>query len=221
MIDWSELLNINEYIKLFVGLFAMADPISVAPVFMGVAAGFSLHERRQMAFISALTMLIVMLVFLFSGTLILDVFGVSLGAFTAMGGVILFFMGLDLMKSNHEDFSSTEKAKHATPISVAIVPIAIPLLAGPGTLSTVIVFSARHDSFEHQVVMLIVFCCLSGVTYALLRGARYIGDFIGVTGLVVFNKIMGMIVLAIAIEFLFDGIALHFPSLQTVNDVAR
>ncbi|MGB1257937.1 MAG: MarC family protein, partial [Thiolinea sp.] len=160
-LNWQELLDLNEYLKLFIGLFAMADPISAAAIFMSITAGFSSHERRQMAFFSALTMLITLSVFLFSGMLILDTFGISLGAFTAMGGVVLFLAGLDLLKSDGEIPDSLKASGKTTPLSLAIIPIAIPMLAGPGTLSMLIVFSAQHDSPTHQIVLLIVCICLA------------------------------------------------------------
>ena len=216
--SWQELLNFNEYMKSFIGLFAMADPISTAAVFISISAGFSARERRKMALVSSLSMLTILTIFLFSGMFILNTFGISLGAFTAMGGVVLFLAGLGLMNSDGEVPDSLKSKQNATPLSLAIIPLAIPMLAGPGTLSMLIIFSAEHGGvIEHKMLLLFVCICLAIVSYAVLLSAERISHFFKETGIAIFNKVMGMIVLAIAIEFLFDGVAMHFPDLTTVH----
>lgn len=103
-------------------------------------------------------------------------------------------------------------------LSVAIVPVAIPLLAGPGAISTVVVFSGQHSGLEHLLVVGVVILAVTLITYLFLRSGNLVMRVFGKTGIDVINKIMGMIVIAIAVEFLYDGFALHFPEMVTVHE---
>lgn len=98
--------------------------------------------------------------------------------------------------------------------SLAIVPLAVPLLSGPGAIATVIVFAGEHDTKAHQWVMAILILLIVVTTYVFLRLGHVVARLVGATGVDVVNKIMGMIVLAIAIEFLYDGFSLHFPGFE-------
>jgi multiple antibiotic resistance protein len=213
----EELLNINHYMKLFLGLIAMVEPFAASTAFVAMAAPFAARQQALMAAVSALAMLIMMMLFLGLGTAILDFFAISQGAFVTMGGIVLLLTGISMLRDAGTG-EADAVADGRSWVSVAIVPLAIPLLAGPGAISTIIVFSGEHDDPGHQLVIAIVILAVVAVTYAFLRAGRLVARLVGKTGLDVFNKIMGMIVLAIAVEFLYDGFALHFPGFVTIHD---
>ena len=213
MIDLSELSNWNEYVKLFAGLFARVPPPIIVPIFLTLAASRTQVERKQMAAISAVTFAVTMLVFTFLGEAILTLFGITISAFRIAGGLFLLLLGIDMMRSNFSAAVS-HKPLNASLISTSIVPLTIPILAGPGALSTVIIFANDHEGFTHQIVVAIVCLVVALMVYIFFRFSSMVGDFFTDTISNVFNRIMGMVVTAIAVEFILHGLGDHLPDLN-------
>ena len=215
----EELTDFHHYAKLFIGLFAMVDTLAATTTFLALSTGYSAKERANIAAVASGTMLVVFFVFLVFGNAVLDFFGISQGAFMVMGGVVLFLMALDMIRDTDTPEPDAEHQAKLKPwIGVAMTPLAVPLLAGPGAISTVVVFAQAEGSVAHQVVMGLVVLAVVGLTYVSLSMSKNIGRLLGPNGISIFNKIMGMIVMAITIEFVFDGTAMHFPDLTMGHD---
>ncbi|MCP4167752.1 MAG: NAAT family transporter [Chloroflexi bacterium] len=211
MIDWSELANWSEYTKLLIGLAALVDPLSAAAVFLGIAVNYSGSERGQIALVASLSLAVTLIVFTFLGELILNVFGIQLSAFQVAGGILLLLMALEMMRESGEsDIHSLQGPP--TKIAIGIVPLAIPLLAGPAAMSTVVIYTHLHEGVAHKILMTAVILTIAVITLAIFRVAPRLLPYLGQTGLTVLNRIIGLIVAAVAIEFILDGIARRYPS---------
>lgn len=216
--DWSELSNWREYSKILIAVFALVSPPIIIPLFMGVVSGRPDAEKKRAAFYGAVGFGITMWVFIFFGAALLDVFGITLAVFRIAGGFLLFLIALDMMRSEPvKDFDDSEKDMATSAFSLGIVPLAIPILAGPGAISSVVVFAGVHDSIEHKILVAGVIFTLVIYLVVMLRLVAASDRFIGKTATLIFNKVMGLIILAIAFEFILDGIAEHFPQLTTIH----
>lgn len=217
--DWAELGNWNEYSKIFVALFAMVAPPIIIPLFLGIVSGRSLADKRKIAFAGAIGFGITMWVFIFFGAAVLDVFGISLPAFRIAGGFLLFLIALDMMRAEPpEDMAKTDSAIAKSAFTAGIVPLAIPILAGPGAISSVVIFTNEHAGFAHQILVSAVILTLVIYLIVILNIIALSEKLIGRNATIIFNKVMGLIICAIAFEFVLDGIAGHFPDLATLHE---
>ena len=212
MLDWTELLDWSEYTKLLAGLLAIVNPFSKIPVFLSLSKNLTPAETHRIALITSLAVIVTLSLFTFFGEALLDLFGITIEAFRIAGGILLLLISLEMMRSQPD----TPKPGGSIPsekTSIAIVPLAIPLSAGPGAISTIIVYAHRHESLDHDLLVNGVIICVAIVLFFALRLAPTMGAKLGKTGMNVFNRIMGLIIAAIAVEFIIDGLAIHFPGL--------
>ena len=210
--DWSELSNWTEYSKLLVGLFAITGPLSALPVFLGLTSESPESQKQRVAMVAVMTFAITLLVFTYFGHGILSFFGISLAAFRIAGGILLLLTAMDMMRSEAEG-NAVERTENENNATIGIVPIAIPLLAGPGAISTTILYASAHESFEHMLLVSLVVLTVALLVYLIFRMALSMGPLLGDTATLVMNRVMGLIVASIAIEFMIHGIADHFPDL--------
>jgi len=214
--DWAELQNWTEYTKLLIGLFAISTPLAALPVFLSLSGEFSGKEKNRIALVAAVTYATTLLVFTIFGEAILGFFGISMAAFKVAGGILLLLSALEMMRAK-PGMSTVESGEKSNPVTVGIVPIAIPIMAGPGAISTIIIYADLHASIEHTVLVSGVVLTISIVIYLIFRAALGFGSLLGETTTLVMNRVMGLIIAAIAIEFIMDGVAGHFPELITMH----
>ena len=217
LFDSSEITHWNEYFKLFVGLLAIIDPLTIIPAFLSLTTGHSAVEKRRIAGIASVTVFITLLVFTFFGTAILELFAISLPAFRIAGGILLLLLALDMMRSSDDSGAEIAPGPVKSAMSVAIIPLAIPLMAGPGAISTVIIYASIHESFSHQLMVAFVVLSVAAVSMVVLRLSTRAEKFLSKTGLMVFNHIMGLIIAAVAVEFILGGVGSYFPGLAVAQ----
>ncbi|HYS10127.1 MAG TPA: MarC family protein [Myxococcales bacterium] len=197
-------------------IFFVVDPMGVIPIFMAMTRDDSPQKRREMARRACIVAFFVLTLFAVAGTLIFKVFGVTLGAFKVAGGVLLLLTSLEMLRAQPQRTRVTpeEARESAEKEDVAIVPLAIPLLAGPGSIATVTALMGRagRKAFAVPVILSIALTCLA--SYLMLVAADRISQFLGVTGLNVMNRVIGLIIGALAVQFMFDGIRDTFPGLS-------
>jgi multiple antibiotic resistance protein len=208
----QELLDWNEYVRLAVGLFALVDPLSAIPVFIGLTTSRTPTEKRSIAIVAAITVLATLLVFAFFGEAILYLFDITLDSFRIAGGILLLLLALEMMRSEVGSILF-EDDRSGNAAVLGVVPLAIPLLAGPAAISTVIIYTHNPASTAHNLAIAVTILVVVAATFVLLRLAPVLGALFGRTGATVFNRIMGLIVAAIGIEFIIQGIANQFPAL--------
>jgi multiple antibiotic resistance protein len=194
-------------------VFFVVDPMGVVPVFVAMTHGDSEEKRAQMARRASVTAFFILTTFAIAGTLIFKVLGVTLGAFKVAGGILLLLTSIEMLRAQQARtrIIPEEQQEGADKDDVAIFPLAIPLLAGPGAIATVTALMGRAGRilFMVPVVLAIAVTCVA--SYAMLRAATPISRFLGVTGLNVMNRIIGLVIGAIAIQFIFDGLKDTFP----------
>jgi multiple antibiotic resistance protein len=212
MFDLNQLLDWTEYTKLLIGLLAIASPLSAIPIFLGLTSDRTPAERQRIALVAASVAAATLLVFTFLGKALLSLFGITIEAFQIAGGILLLLMALGMMGALPGATTSDESDSSGR-ASIGIVPLAIPLLAGPGAISTILIYAHRHESLAHDLLVSGVIISVMTIVFLTLRLSTVIGPKLGKTGISVLNRIMGLIVAAIAVEFIVDGLAARFPAL--------
>jgi multiple antibiotic resistance protein len=194
-------------------IFFVVDPMGVVPVFMAMTGGDPPEKRRSMAKRASVAAFFILSTFALAGTLIFRVFGVTLGAFKVAGGILLLLTSIEMLKAQQQRTRMTpeEEQEGAEKEDVAIFPLAIPLLAGPGSIATVTTLMAKAGRILYAVPVILSIAVTCAASYAMLIAAERIQRLLGVTGLSVLNRVIGLIIGAIAVQFMFDGLRDTFP----------
>lgn len=204
-----------DYARNLVGLISVVDPIGAVPLFIGLMPHATNEERARTARNAAIAVAIILVGSMFAGEPILRLFGISIPAFRVGGGILILLMALDMLKANpgRTRHTDEEDAEAMEADSIAIVPLAIPLMAGPGALSLVIVTANRaQDGFDW--LALAINCVLTAVSvWICLRAAGPIRRLLGATGINIATRVMGMIRTAIGVELITTGVRELFPGL--------
>ncbi len=186
----------------------IVDPIGLVPMFLAMTAHDSPERSRAMAARAVVTAGLVLTFFALFGSFVFRFFGVTLAAFRVAGGLLLMLTALDMLRAQSPatKTSPAEEREGESLEDIAIVPLAMPLIAGPGAIATVMVLMARHGagvSAGLQVIASIVITML--VTYLCLRSAKTVRRVLKQTGIAILERVFGLILAAIAVQFVFDG----------------
>ena len=194
-------------------IFFIVDPLAVVPVYLAITAGDTEAQKRATAMRAALTSGLTLVVFAAAGGLIFKMFGISLPAFKIAGGMLCFLVALDMMQARPSRTRSTpeEEKEGAEKADVAIIPLAIPLLSGPGAIATVMVITAKSKGGIEYAMVFAAIVVTSIATWLTLRGAGWIERRLSRTLLNVLMRVMGLILAAIAVEFVLTGLHEAFP----------
>jgi len=207
--------SISEYLKFFAALLAIVNPVGAIPVFINMTADQDKGVRNKNGFMASISMGIIFIVVLFSGDAILRFFGISVGSFQVGGGILILLMAIAMLHARMSRVKQTkeEELDSAESDSVAVVPLGTPLLAGPGAVSTVILYAQRYTSFTHYLYLLGVIVLMVCLTFLLFRMAPAIARLLGKTGINVVTRLMGLIMAAVGVEFIANGLKQLFPVL--------
>ena len=208
--------------KIILSLIVLVNPFSALSIFLELTQGYTSRERRRTAQITALSVFIIMTVFIFSGNWILKILSISTGSFQVGGGILVFLIAVSMMNSG----SNPAKPKIGTQEhdkitvqprpnmgAVAIVPLAMPLIIGPGGISTVIIHASAARHMNDLFAIVAAGAAISVICYLSLLAAAKVSRWLGETGLTVLNRIMGMLLAAVAVEIVIAGIRSLFPQL--------
>lgn len=213
MLDWA------EYSKLFIGLLAIVNPFGVIPIYLGVLEQHGARvDYPAAARRTTLVVLGVLLVTLVSGEFLLRLFGISLSAFRVAGGILLLLMAIDMLAhSERAPRGQQPVAREAddTHESITVVPLGMPLLAGPGAISTVIVYADLGSGVGHYFALTAIVLGVGLVVYLCLRSAPQVRGIAGRTSMQITTRLMGLITAAIAVEIMGNGLAGLFPALRS------
>lgn len=192
----------------FSAIFFVVDPFAAIPLFLAITQGDPPAKRRVMALKAALACTATLLLFVAAGGLIFRLFGITLGAFRIAGGILLFLLALDMMRAQRSRVrtSPEEITEGVEKDDVAIIPLGIPMLAGPGSIATVTVLMSKAETAAKASI--VVGCILTTglLSYLLLRAAAVLERTLKQTGLNILNRIMGLILAAVAVQFVVSGI---------------
>jgi multiple antibiotic resistance protein len=189
-------------------VFFLVDPFAVIPLFLAVTADSTPSERRGVARRSAFTCAIVLCSFALAGSLIFKMFGITLPAFKIAGGIILMGIGLDMLQAKQSGTKATaeEQQEGAEKQDASIIPLGMPMLAGPGAISTVMVLVGESHSVWQQAVIYATILLTSFLAFMILAGADGVRKYLGETGIRILMRLMGLLLVALAVQFIVNGL---------------
>lgn len=189
----------------FTSLFTITSPLSTMPVFLTMTQSLDEKERRAVAIRSTLVACCALLLFVLAGQFLFKFFGISTNGFRIVGGIIIFRIGFDMLQAKYTPMNlrKEEIKEYANDVSVA--PLGIPLLCGPGAIANAIVLMQEAHSFEMKTALIVAIVLVYVVTFCLLRWAGQLVKFIGETGYNVMMRLMGLILMVIAVECFVSG----------------
>lgn len=190
----------------FMAFFAIMNPISNLPAYMALVADDSQKISRKIAFRSLLIAFVIITVFIFSGDFIFKVFGITIVSFRIAGGILVAIIGYHMINGNHSPSykGMEQQAVNSDPMSIAISPLAMPLFAGPGTITTAL--SLANGGLRNQLITVVAFALLCVITYLLLRSAKQIAGFLGKNLMKIITKMMGLLLFSIGIQMIIISV---------------
>lgn len=212
-------MSVEQLLNMFIVLFVVIDPIGVSPLFGALTRGGGTAYRRRMAFKATGLATGILLVFTFSGDYLLRAMGITIPAFKIAGGLLLFLVAIDMVFARQSGLRSTtvkeqEEARYKDDISV--FPLAFPLIAGPGALTTILLMLGEaKGSILYIGGILAVLLVVLAITMSCLLASGYLMKLLGETGANVIGRLFGVILAALAVQFVVDGIHTAFPLWHT------
>ncbi len=190
-------------------VFFLVDPIAAIPAFLAMTSHADAEQRRHMAKRAAFTCFVVLTAFGLGGTLIFRVFGITLPAFKIAGGIILLLIGLEMLQARRSNTKETpgETAEGSEKEDIGIIPLGIPMLAGPGSISAVMVLVSQSPSWLHTIPIFVAIAFTAAAAYLILAGADRVRDYLGATGIRILMRLMGLLLMAIAVQFMLNGLS--------------
>ncbi len=206
-----------EYLKAAIAIFVLTDPIGAIPIYLSLTPTHTPAEHHRTVRRIAVATTLILLGSLAVGGPALALMGVSIPAFRVAGGLLILLLALGMMHADPDSTRQTreEAGEAAEKPDIAVVPMAIPILAGPGTIGAMIVYGHLKSSAVNYLVLAAVSVVIGGCTWALLRMAAPIGGRLGRTGINLLTRIMGLLLAAIAVEMFANGLRELFPILGT------
>ncbi len=194
-------------IQSFLTLFVIMDPVGLAPVFVALAGGRPEAERRQIARAAVLVAGGILGAFALGGAWLLGHLGISLGAFRVAGGVLLFKLAVDMVLAQHERETEEEEAEARVRTDISVFPLAIPLIAGPGALASVMILAGESDRVPNGLAIVLgTTAAVLVMCYAALRTAAGLARLLGQTGVNVVTRVLGVLLAALAVQYVADGV---------------
>lgn len=199
-------MDLSIYLTAFVTLFVVIDPIGLTPVFIALTPGLSAAQRHRIGFRALAIAAILMMIFALAGEAILGAIGISISAFRIAGGLLLFLTAIDMLFERR-----TERREHqgeGDPIQhdPSVFPLAMPLLAGPGALASMILLTGEAPGVLHMVMINLVMLSVLVIAMALFLVATPLARALGRTGVMVVTRLLGMLLAALSVQFVIDGL---------------
>ena len=210
MVELIGLKITDELLRAIVGIFVIVDPIGSVGIFLAVTNGFSKIKKEKAARFAGITVAAVLVVAALMGQAILDLFGIRLAAFSVAGGILFLILAVEMIRGEGvSQFHKLNERSEQLP-AAAIVPLGVPLMAGPGAISTVILASPGSANWFETAILISSIAVLGLVTWLCFSYAQHIGKLIGDIGIQLISRIMGLILAALAVEYVVKGVQILF-----------
>jgi len=206
MSNLTEMFDI--FLAVFAGLFSVVNPLGAVPVYLAMSPEFTHEERKDTAFHASLYFTLILLVFFVAGSPILSFFGISLTALRIAGGIIIFVSGAQLLggrMAKSRAINAEVKAEALEKEDISFTPLAMPLLAGPGSISLMIGYFSTYGEWGERGVVIAALVSVALMVYVILRASPMIFRLLGVAGIKAISRIMGFIVMAIGVELIISS----------------
>ncbi len=210
------MLHWVDYAKFLLALMVIVNPISAVPLFISMTAGNTLLERNNIVRVASISVAVVLIVSAVIGDSVLALFGITIASFKVGGAILILLMAISMMHAtpSREKQTPAEAREAELKDSIAVVPLAIPLLSGPGAISATIIYASERSSAAH--LSIIIVCCLivAVATWVALRLATRMSRWLGETGVNVAIRLMGLLLAAVAVEIFTSGLVVLLPGLK-------
>jgi multiple antibiotic resistance protein len=211
-------MNYEYILTVFITIFTVVDPIGLIPIYIPIASRFPVKKRKYIVINASLIAFIVSSLFLFGGKYLFKYLEINYNSLYIVGGVLMFLMGLDMIytKPRRTNTNPEEQEDVMTSIKdVSVFPLAIPMLSGPGLIATLIMFSSRHDTVQNYMVVLAATAVVFSIAALTMTFASGIMRFLGRTGINVFERIMGIILCCLSLQFIINAITSIITAAKT------
>jgi multiple antibiotic resistance protein len=199
----------------FGSLFSIVDPFAAVPIFLALTGRQSRDAQSRTALRASITCFVVLTAFALAGRLIFSFYGFTIGAFKIAGGILLFAVAVDMVHAQPSDSRSTseERTEAEAKEDVGVMPLGLPLLSGPGAIAAVMVLGGKAKDVSQKIGIHVAVLAVSLLTFLVLRSSVWVARFLGRTGINVVVRIMGLILAAVAMQFIIDGLLESLPGL--------
>ncbi|MBD3724833.1 MAG: MarC family NAAT transporter [Flavobacteriaceae bacterium] len=193
------------FIYVFAALFSVINPLGAIPIFVGLTQDDSKQERSRISLWTAVNVFIILMISYFAGKYVLAFFGISIDSLRIAGGIIIVSSGFSLLTGNFSKKKGVNKkvqndAMHRN--DIALTPLAMPMLAGPGSISLLIAFYQEHSEISQKVICCLAVLLVAFSIFLILKSAHYLSRILGASGIVAISRIIGFIVIAIGIQYI-------------------
>jgi len=208
-----------ELVLIFTSILFIVDPFAVIPTFLAMTVRDTPAQRTVLARRGAWTCAITLIAFAAAGSLIFKIFGITIGAFKIAGGVLIGLNALDMVQARRSQQRETpvETAEGIQKDDIGIMPLGVPMLAGPGAISTVMVLALGAKSTAATITVYVSIVLTAAITYVVLSAASMVERRLGQTGMRILTRLMGLVLAAIAVQFIIDGIKLSFQDFHPMG----
>jgi len=205
-----------EQVKYLIGIFAILNPFGVIPIYLSLMVDRRPEEMHRTALKAAVAVAVILTLAVWAGDALLSFFGIGIPAFRIGGGLLVLIIAIAMFdaRTSPARHTDAEHAEAEAKNDIAVVPLAIPLLAGPGTISLTIVDAHQVASLADKLVFSVGIVGVAGIVWLVLRLAEPIGERLGTGGLNIATRVMGLILAAMAVQFMADGLLELFPGLS-------
>jgi multiple antibiotic resistance protein len=207
--------NLTVILLYFTSFFTLMNPMGIMPVFLTMTSELSKRERRKTAIKAVVTATSVLMLFAFAGQYLFNFFGISVAGLKVVGGFLFFIMGYDMLNARLSPIKIKEEDVESYVDDISITPLGIPMIAGPGAITNAIVLMGESPDIGSKMIVVISILLVCAVLLSVLIGAVGITKFLGDTGNKIMMKLMGLIVMVIAVEFFFSGIKPYIQAIIT------
>lgn len=210
------MLEYTDYLKIFIALLAVVDPLAAIPVIAAMTTRDNPPDLKAIARTVALSVSSVLLLALYAGEPVLMFFGISINSFRVSGGILLMLMSLSMLQGKISEtvLNRAEAKEGETLDTFAVVPLSIPLLAGPGAISTIVLYAQKANDVHHYLMITLDIFAVTLILWCVLRATPWLTRRLSQTGINIVIRLMGLILLALAVEFIAAGLKGLFPALS-------
>jgi multiple antibiotic resistance protein len=197
----------------FIGLFAIINPFSTVFVFLGLTEHESEKRKRFLAKKATITCAIILVFFMVTGTALFKLFNITIEAFRIAGGLIIMNVGFAMLRPKMRESFEEHKAELKKKEDISIIPLAIPMLSGPGAIATALVWTSQSNTLFDRLGLMVVVILISIIAYIFLRNAKMFKKALGKTGTAVTERLMGLIVLVMGVQFIINALMVIVPQM--------
>lgn len=194
---------------LFGALFSVLNPIGTVPIFVGLTHDYTKSERSRVSLLTGFNVFIILIISFFVGQYVLTFFGITISALRITGGIIIASSGFSLLNgkfSKNRGINKKVEEDIQNRNDIALTPLAMPMLAGPGSISLLIAFYQEHHSTQEIIVSSLAILVISAVIFLILRSAHYLAKILGASGIVAISRIVGFLTIAIGVQYIISSV---------------